>query len=138
MWFLGARPHRATVLAAVALLCVLSGAASFARAGVEDYEFRVDQTEVKAGEAILSVRLVHKPDGRLVPDAVIYATRLDMAPEGMEKMKAVIAPAPSSEPGVYRFKANLSMEGKWRLSLAAKVQGETGSVEGRLIFNATP
>ena len=138
MWFLGSRHHRVACLAAVAFLCTLLGAVSFARAGVEDYEFRVDQTEVKAGEAILSVRLVHKPDGRLVPDAVIYATRLDMAPEGMEKMKAVIAPAPSSEPGVYRFKANLSMEGKWRLSLAAKVQGETGSVEGRLIFNAAP
>jgi len=138
MWFLGSRHHRGTWLAAVAFLCTLSGAVSFARPGVEDYEFRVDQTEVKAGEAILSVRLVHKPDGRLVPDAVIYATRLDMAPDGMEKMKAAIVPAPSSEPGVYRFKANLSMEGRWRLSLAAKVQGENGSVEGRLIFKATP
>jgi len=138
MWFLGNRRHRAAGFAAVALLFVLSGVTSFATPGVEDYEFRLVQTEVKAGEAILSVRLVHKPDGRPVPDAVIYATRLDMAPEGMEKMKAPVAPEPSSEPGVYRFKANLSMEGKWRLSVAAKVQGETGSVEGRLIFNAAP
>jgi hypothetical protein len=44
----------------------------------------------------------------------------------------------STEPGVYRFKANLSMEGRWQLSLGAKVQGETGTVESRLVIRATP
>ena len=28
------------------------------------------------------------------------------------------------------------MEGNWRLSLAAKVQGEVGTVQARLIFKA--
>ena len=43
---------------------------------------------------------------------------------------------PSTEPGIYRFKAHLGMQGRWRLSLAAKVEGETGTVEDKLIVRA--
>jgi hypothetical protein len=39
---------------------------------------------------------------------------------------------------VYRFKANVSMAGRWQLSLAAKVQGETGTVESKLVMEAQP
>src|SRR6266851_5044559 len=114
------------------------GSAGIARADIKDYEFQlVDQT-VKKGDAIISVRLVHKPDGKPVPDAVIFATRLDMAPDGMQEMITKVAPMPSTEPGVYKFKATLSMAGGWQLSLGAKVQGETGTVENRLVLKATP
>ena len=114
------------------------GSAGIARADIKDYEFQlVDQT-VKKGDAIISVRLVHKPDGKPVPDAVIFATRLDMAPDGMQEMATKIAPMPSAEPGVYKFKATLTMAGGWQLSLGAKVQGETGTVENKLVLKATP
>ena len=114
------------------------GSATLARADIKDHEFQlVDQT-VKKGDAIISVRLVHKPDGKPVPDAVIFATRLDMAPDGMQEMMTKIAPMPSTEPGVYKFKANLSMAGGWQLSLGAKVQSETGTVENKLVLKATP
>jgi hypothetical protein len=73
-----------------------------------------------------------------VPDAVIFATRLDMAPDSMQEMVTKVTPLPSTEPGVYRFKANLSMAGGWQLSLGAKVQGETGSLENKLVFKAVP
>jgi len=97
----------------------------------------VDQT-VKKGDAIISVRLVHKPEGKPVPDAVIFATRLDMTPDGMQEMATKIAPMPSTEPGIYKFKATVSMAGGWQLSLGAKVQGETGTVESKLALKATP
>ncbi|HJU12652.1 MAG TPA: FixH family protein [Candidatus Binataceae bacterium] len=114
----------------------LIGSATIARADIKDYEFQlVDQT-IKKGDAIISVRLVHKPDGKPVPDAVIFAKRLDMAPEGMETMTTAIEPMPSTEPGVYRFKAAVMMEGGWRLSFGAKVQGETGTVESKLAIKA--
>src|SRR6266850_3706209 len=81
----------------------MTGSATVARADIKDYEFQlVDQT-VKKGDAIISVRLVHKPDGKPVPDAVIFATRLDMAPDGMQEMATKIATMPSAEPGVYNF-----------------------------------
>jgi hypothetical protein len=116
----------------------VTGSVTIARADIKDYEFQlVDQT-VKKGDAIISVRLVHKPDGKPVPDAVIFATRLDMAPDGMQEMATKVTPMPGTEPGTYRFKATLSMAGGWQLSLGAKVQGETGTVENKLVLKATP
>jgi hypothetical protein len=61
-----------------------------------------------------------------------------MAPDGMEMMASSIEQLPSNEPGVYRFKTELSMQGRWQLSLGAKVQGEEGSVESKLVVKALP
>ena len=116
----------------------VTGSATLARADIKDYEFQLVDETVKKGDAIISVRLVHKPDAKPVPDAIIFATRLDMAPDGMQEMVTKVTPMPGAEPGVYRFKANLSMAGGWQLSLGAKVQGETGTVENKLVLKATP
>jgi YtkA-like len=108
-------------------------------AGVQDYEFQIVQGEVKRGDgAIIAVRLVNKGSGKPVPDAVISAKRIDMTPDGMADMAGRIEQLPSNEPGVYRFKANLSMQGSWQLSLAAKVQGENGTVESKLVIKVLP
>jgi hypothetical protein len=107
-------------------------------ADVKDYEFQLVQNEAKKGEAIIAVRLLNKKTGKTVPDAVISAKRIDMAPDGMAEMAPRIDLTPSTEPGVYRFKTNLSMEGRWQLSLGAKVQGETGTVQSKLVLKATP
>jgi len=107
-----------------------------ARADIRAYQFQLVQQEAKVGEAIVAVRLVDKRTGKPVPDAVIFAKRLDMAPDSMEEMVTKLEQMPSTEPGIYRFKARLSMAGGWRLSLGAKVQGEDGTVEDRLVFQA--
>jgi len=117
----------------------MTGLATVARAGIKDYEFQLVDQAIKAGpDKIITVRLINKASGKPVPDAVIFATRLDMAPDGMQEMATKIAPMPSTEPGVYKFKATLSMAGGWQLSLGAKVQGETGTVENKLVLKATP
>jgi hypothetical protein len=134
MNFLNYTCVRAALLAAT----MFPGAAPFANADIKDYEFQLVQTEAKAGEAIVSVRLVHLPDGKPVPDAVIFATRADMAPDGMETMTTTIEAMPSTEPGIYPFKVNLTMQGGWRLSLGAKVQGESETLESRLEVRAMP
>ena len=123
--------------AAVAAAIILWGFAP-AFAEVKDYEFQLVQNEAKKGEATIAVRLLNKKTGKPVPDAVISAKRIDMAPDGMAEMATRIEQLSSTEPGVYRFKANLSMEGRWQLSLGAKVQGETGTVESKLVIKATP
>lgn len=128
-------------LAAAAALIGLAwiGLASPVRAEVGDYEFKLVQTEIKKGDsAIVAVRLVDKRSGKVVPDAVIIAKRVDMAPDSMAEMTEPIEQLPSTEPGVYRFKTALVMAGGWRLSLAAKVQGETGTVESKLVFKVVP
>lgn len=128
--------HAVTAALAAALSVT---AFSAAKADITDYEFRLVQTEIKYGNgAIVAVRLINKRSGKAVPDAVIFATRIDMAPDGMESMAAPIEALPSTEPGVYRFKTNLTMAGGWRLSLGAKIQGETGTLENKLVLKATP
>src|SRR5215208_316263 len=119
------------------LMLAAAGMASPARSEATEYEFQLLQSEVKQGEsALLAVRLIHKPTGHTVPAAVIFTHRLDMAPDGMATMKSRLERLPSTEPGIYPFRADLSMEGNWRLSLAAKLQGEAGTVQARLIFKA--
>jgi YtkA-like protein len=129
---------RAALIAFVASLastCV----GSAALADAKDYEFQLVQKEVKKGDgAIIAVRLVNRKSGKPAQDAVIFAKRIDMAPDAMQEMAAPLEQLSSSEPGVYRFKADLTMEGRWRLSLGAKVQGEEGTVASQLVLKAVP
>ncbi|MCX7310441.1 MAG: FixH family protein [Alphaproteobacteria bacterium] len=109
-----------------------------AKADVKDFEFQLIQNELKKGDAVVVVRLVDKRTKAPVPNAVIFAKRIDMAPDGMATMAEKVEELPSTVPGEYRFTTNLSMQGRWQLSLGAKVQGETGSVQGKLIVKALP
>ena len=124
---------RAAAVGAAFVICL----ASTALADIKDYEFQLVDKSVKEGEAVIAVKLVHKPSGRAIPDAVIFAKQIDMGPDGMEAMKPTIEEVASTEPGIYRFKTKLSVAGRWALSLAAKVQGETGTVENKLVVTAT-
>lgn len=130
------RNSLARAVAAALLGVALSTPALPALADVKDYQFQLVQEEAKVGDAVLAVRLLDKRTGKPVTDAVIFAKRLDMAPDAMEEMATKVEQLPSTEPGIYRFKAKLSMQGRWRLSLAAKVQGETGTVDDQLIVQA--
>src|ERR1700686_3052508 len=113
------------------------GSTLSALADIGDYEFKLVEPTVAVGkDKIVTVQLVNKKTGKPVPDAVIFATRLDMGPEGMPEMATRIGREPGGEPGSYRFKAAFGMEGKWLLSLGAKVQGETGTVESKLVITA--
>ena len=115
----------------------MAGTATIARADVKDYEFQlVDQTVKPGPETTIAVRLVNKKTGKRVPDAVIFASRLDMTPDSMPEMTTKLTAMPGTEPGIYRFKANVSMAGGWQLSLGAKIQGETGTVESKLVIKA--
>ena len=126
-----------TAIGAALLGITIVGSATLARADIKEYEFKLVEPTVTVGkDKIITVQLVNKKTAKLVADAVIFASRLDMAPEGMPEMITKIAPEPGGEPGSYRFKAAFGMEGKWLLSLGAKVQGEAGTVETKLVITA--
>ena len=121
-----------------AALAVAASLAGNAFAGANDYAFEPVKTELKKGDdVVVSVRLKHKATGKPVADAVIVQTRIDMGPDGMGEMASPLTPVPSNEPGVYAFKTDLSMAGRWLLSIAAKVQGEPETVVGKITFRAT-
>jgi hypothetical protein len=123
---------------AAALIAVAIGSASTAAlADIEDYKFELVEQTIQAGpDKVITVRLMNTKTGKPVPDAVIFATRLDMSPDGMQEMATKIAPVPGAEGGIYKFKATFGMAGRWQLSLGAKVQGETGTVENKLVITA--
>ena len=99
-------------------------------AGAADYEFQLVESTIRQGDgAVVAVRLVDKRSGQAVPDAVIFATRIDMAPDGMETMTTPVEAMPSDEPGVYRFKTNLTMAG--RLAAFSRCQGPGRDRDGR-------
>ena len=111
---------------------------STAFAGANDYAFEPVKAEVKKGNGVtLTVRLVHKPTGKPVSDAVIISPRIDMSPEGMATMTAPVTSAKGTQPGTYDFKTDLSMAGGWLLTVSAKVQGEQETVTGKVTFKAT-
>lgn len=120
-----------------ALLALLALGAEHARAAIDDYAFELVRPVAKKGQGLVDVRLVHKSDGKPVPDAVIFASRLDMAPDDMESMTSAIEPTEGPQPGVYRFKVDLTDEGRWRISLAAKLQGEAGTLQSRLVLQVS-
>jgi hypothetical protein len=122
--------------AAVAVLVSLN---SSVLAGANDYVFEAIKTEIKSSNvATVAVRLIHKPSGKPVTDAVIAQTRIVMVHDGGAEMASAFVPLPSPEPGVYAFKAPLTMAGSWFLSIAAKVKGEPETVVGKIIFRVIP
>src|ERR1700680_5084361 len=122
---------------AASIVVAMTGPITSARADIKDYEFQlVDQTVQAGPDKIITVRLMNTRTGKPVPDAVIFASRLDMTPDGMQEMVTKIASMPGGEPGTYKFKATFGMAGRWQLSLGAKVQGETGTVENKLVITA--
>ncbi|WP_416194100.1 FixH family protein [Nitrobacter sp. TKz-YC01] len=121
-----------------AVVATLLLAASAAMAGVGDYAFEPVNPEMKKGDDVtLAVRLTNKQTGKPVSDAVIFRTRVDMAPDGMAEMESAVAPLPSKEPGVYVFKTDLPMAGRYQVTLSAKLQGESETVTGKVIVKAT-
>ena len=129
--------HISRALRAALIGMAVIGSAGIARADIKDYKFELVDQSVKAGpDKVIAVRLMNTKTGKPVPDAVIFASRLDMAPDAMQEMATKIALMPGGEPGIYKFKATFGMAGRWQLSLGAKVQGETGTVESKLVITA--
>jgi len=125
--------HMLAAACAVALNLI----ATAAFAGANDYTFEPLSAEIKKGDdVVVALRLMHKPSGKPVADAVIVRTRVDMAPDGMAEMVSPVAQLPASEPGVYSFKTDLPMAGRYLVSVAAKVQGEPETVVGKVIVKA--
>ena len=121
-------------LLAVALI---AAAPATTAAAATDYAFEAQPAQVATSrDAIIGVRLVDKGSGKPVANALIIQSRLDMSPEAMAEMVSPLTPLPAEEPGVYRFRADLGMAGRWALKLAAKVPGEPETVRGEVIVIA--
>ena len=99
------------VTTATALAVTLGAAPTTGWAAARDFKFElVSVKPIGAGRNDVTIRLIHVPDGKPVSGAVIIESKTDMGPSGMA--------------------------GKWALTLAAKVQGETETVRGAVDYTA--
>ena len=113
-----------------ALASSLAFTAVQAQAKPADYRFELaGKPQLSKQKDIVQVRLVRVTDNKPVPDAVIFESKADMGPAGMETMTAPVKAMPSKG-GVYSFEVDPGMAGTWALHLAAKVQGEPETVRG--------
>ncbi|TGD41313.1 hypothetical protein EEB11_19040 [Pseudotabrizicola sediminis] len=120
-------------------LAALALSATTAVAGADDFRFDLVSTDHRVGSgAVVELRLTDLRTGAAVEGAVIYATRMDMAPDGMATMTSPVTAMPTEEPGIYRFATDLTMAGGWRFSVAAKVQGEPETVSAEIELRAEP
>lgn len=105
----------------------------------DHYTFELVEREVKQGYGTtILVRLVDERTGKVVPDAVLFSSRIDMSPDGMGMMTAPLELQADAPPGYYRFETGLSMEGGWALTLAAKIPGLPNPIQRRLVLQAVP
>jgi YtkA-like len=126
----------ATIAVLAAAVTLANYPAAFAAAS--DYAFEPVNAEMKKGDDVtVAVRLTNTKTGKPVADAVIIRTRVDMAPDGMAEMESPVSPLPPKEPGIYAFKTDLPMAGRYQLSLSAKVQGEAETVTGKVVIKAS-
>ncbi len=118
------------IAGAAALACALALTAAQVHAAASDYRFElVGKPRLAAKKDVVQIRLVRVADGKPVPDAVIFESKADMGPAGMETMTAPVKAMPSKG-GIYSFEVEPGMAGVWALHLAAKVQGEAETVRG--------
>ena len=115
---------------ALALGCGFAFPVTPGQAKSADYRFElVGKPQLASNKNIVQVRLVRIADGKPVIDAVIFESKADMGPAGMETMTAPVK-ALSSKSGIYRFEIDPGMAGTWALHLTAKVQGEPETMRG--------
>jgi hypothetical protein len=126
---------RAVLGAATLVLSAISSTTAFA--GAADYRFELGAAQTTGPrQTDVTVRLLHTPDGKPVADAVIFESKTDMGPSGMDDMAGKVTPAAPDKDGLYHFAIKTGMAGKWALHLSAKVQGETETVQGTVEFDA--
>jgi hypothetical protein len=119
------------IAGAIAFALTTTSVPAAAVAAAQDYRFEAAGSPVKLGKTTLvKIRLVHIPDGKPVPGAVIFQTRFDMGPDGMASMTAPAKLVQSSDGNLYQVELEPQMGGNWALSLSAKVQGETETFTG--------
>jgi hypothetical protein len=125
---------RAALLASA--LIILASPSALAEA--ETFSFELVEPSVTVGDGVaVTVRLLDRA-GAPATGAIIYDVRLDMAPDDMAAMTAPVQPAEELGDGLYRLRADLIMDGNWRLQLAAKVQGQSRTVTSELPLEVVP
>lgn len=126
-------------LAALALLALPCSAA--AQTSVSDdprFTFEaVDAFPRREMGAVLKVRLLDA-GRRPRQGAQILAATLDRSPDGEPRATAPVTVLPTLEYGVYAFKADLRTDGRYALTITARLWEEPRPITGAVLFTVAP
>jgi len=126
-----------SALSTALLFLLLAGMAIPVFGNSDHYVFELIENEVPVGNRIeFSVRIIHKATGEPITDAMIFADRIDMTPDGKPDRSTHLAALSSDDPGIYRYRANLVEAGNWQLTLMTMIPGAQSMVEGIMILKA--
>jgi hypothetical protein len=130
---------RSIIRFCAAVVAAIHLSVPMAQAAASDFIFVLSEVTypVRSG-TVLDLRLTDSRTNLPVEGAIIFATRLDMEPDGMATMTSPVVALPVEEPGQYRFSTDLTMAGNWRFSVAAKVQGEAETVQAQIVIGVQP
>jgi hypothetical protein len=113
---------------------VISGVCT---ADPKDYRFELIDKTVKVGpDAVIRIRVVNIPTNKTIDHAEVRVNALDMSPDGMAEIGAKAAPLVTNQADVYAFTTNLTMAGRWALSVEAKIPNETVPLRAKLLLKA--
>lgn len=127
-----------TAAAYIAVILFLTGLLTGCGETAESFRFELVSEEVSAGsDARIAVRVIG-PDGAPVAASKIrlVRSRLDMGPDGMAGMEAALRAIPSDHPDRLSFTADITMPGRWALTLEAEVEGAPAFVTGEILITA--
>lgn len=101
-----------------------------------DYRIQAVTPTIKLGEASDMAVTITNKSGKPVDKARITAVKLDMVMEGMDNMAMPVKQVPSTKPGEYHFSGNVMHAGTWKLSVTARIPGESEPVNSTISFTA--
>jgi YtkA-like len=107
----------------------VAGTSAVKAAAQGDHFELAGKPSVSGGENIVQAGLLDVPDGKRVPDAVIFERKANKGPAGILIMPAPVTVMPAKN-GVYSFEVGSGVTGTWALHLAAKVRGEPKAIQG--------
>lgn len=82
-----------------------------ARADVRDHQLEfVDRVVEQGYQAVVTVCPVHRPNGKVIPGAVVVVRRMNMSPPAA--MTAPLEPVSDTLPGHFQFETGFVMKGR--------------------------
>jgi len=118
----GMHAFLATAAAALALVALPVDRTT---AQSSEYQLQAENPLVQGrGTGTVDLRLVHRTSGKVIDDATIVESDLEMPMNGMTPMSGRVQYVPVQGTSALRFVVSVPMEGEWLLAVIAKVPGE--------------
>lgn len=100
-----------------------------------DYRFEAVTDTVERGVGVtLRVRALHLANGQPAAGIEVRDARVDRSPDGQVGGSHPAFFAPGLDYGIYSFRADLPVDGRWALIFTARIPGEPQPVTANVVF----